>query len=349
MSQAMRHIWVCFCGVGLLAVFASPTGARPGQVAAAEWLPPTPADGKQFSVGAGEPFRLSLVATTRGALDATVAIDAAGVPAGATFRTTAGNPAGATVSWVPSNAQVGRRFSLTFTADPDDPGIGPARRHFVVRVRALATTFTLSSKATETYRYAFVMRRVVARTAPSRAAAPVARLARLTPERTTNLVLALDGRRTSESVWIHVRLPILPNNTTGWVPRRTLSDWKVVRTRLVVDRTRLTADLYRFGKRVFFARVAIGQPQWPTPPGEFYIRNQLYGFDDPFYGPIAFGTNARSPVLTDWPGGGFIGIHGTNQPQLVPGRVSHGCIRLTNRDIVRLAKLMPVGTPLTVL
>jgi lipoprotein-anchoring transpeptidase ErfK/SrfK len=67
-----------------------------------------------------------------------------------------------------------------------------------------------------------------------------------------------------------------------------------------------------------------------------------------FYGPIAFGTSAQSATLTDWPGGGFVGIHGTDRPDLVPGRISHGCIRLRNADILRLAKLMPVGTPLEI-
>lgn len=67
-----------------------------------------------------------------------------------------------------------------------------------------------------------------------------------------------------------------------------------------------------------------------------------------FYGPLAFGTSARSPVLTDWPDGGFVGIHGTDRPGSLPGRVSHGCIRMRNPDIVRLGKLMPVGTPITV-
>ena len=66
------------------------------------------------------------------------------------------------------------------------------------------------------------------------------------------------------------------------------------------------------------------------------------------YGPIAFGTSARSAVLTDWPGGGFVGVHGTNEPQLIPGRVSHGCIRLRNPDILHLARLLPVGTPVTI-
>ena len=96
------------------------------------------------------------------------------------------------------------------------------------------------------------------------------------------------------------------------------------------------------------AKVGVGRAAWPTPAGEFYIRDKVSGFDDPFYGPVAFGTSARSAVLTDWPGGGFVGIHGTNEPGLIPGRISHGCVRMRNEDIVRLARLMPVGTPLTI-
>jgi lipoprotein-anchoring transpeptidase ErfK/SrfK len=44
----------------------------------------------------------------------------------------------------------------------------------------------------------------------------------------------------------------------------------------------------------------------------------------------------------------MIGIHGTNEPSLIPGRISHGCIRMRNHRIRRLARLMPVGTPLTI-
>ena len=71
-------------------------------------------------------------------------------------------------------------------------------------------------------------------------------------------------------------------------------------------------------------------------------------YASPFYGPVAFGTSARSSVLTDWPASGFVGIHGTNRPELLPGRVSHGCIRLRNEDIRELARLMPIGTPITI-
>jgi lipoprotein-anchoring transpeptidase ErfK/SrfK len=197
--------------------------------------------------------------------------------------------------------------------------------------------------------WAPVIRPVVARAAPSQSAPTVGRLTTRTPERTANLVLAL-GRKTDARgrIWTRVRLPVLPNNTIGWVPRGSLGGLAAVRTRLVVDLQGLTATLYRGGRQVFRAPVGVGRSQWPTPRGEFYVRSRLASYRSPFYGPIAFGTSARSAVLTDWPAGGFVGIHGTNQPELLPGRVSHGCIRLRNADIIRLARLLPIGTPLTI-
>ena len=69
---------------------------------------------------------------------------------------------------------------------------------------------------------------------------------------------------------------------------------------------------------------------------------------DPVYGPWAFGTGAYS-ALSDWPGGGVVGIHGTNAPQLIPGRPSHGCVRVPNGALERLQRLMPVGTPVRIL
>ena len=207
--------------------------------------------------------------------------------------------------------------------------------------------FALSGKG-NVWRWSFVIRRVVARAEPRPDGAELMRLRTLTPERTQNLVLVLERQLVGGRPWVRVRLPMLPNNTTGWVPREALGGYETVRTHLFVDTRRLRLRLERRGRTVLRARIGVGRSRWPTPRGEFYVRNELRGFDSPMYGPVAFGTSARSAVLTDWPGGGFIGIHGTNRPGLLPGRVSHGCIRLRNRDILRLARLMPVGTPLTI-
>jgi lipoprotein-anchoring transpeptidase ErfK/SrfK len=199
------------------------------------------------------------------------------------------------------------------------------------------------------YRYAAVARPVAARRAPGAAGPVVGRLATITPEGTTNIVLVLGrAREAGGRLWVRVRLPVLPNNTTGWVPRASLGGYEEIHTRLVVDSERFIATLLRNGRPIFRAHVGVGEPAWPTPTGEFYVRNKLTDFDNAFYGPVAFGTSARSAVLTDWPAGGFVGIHGTNQPELLPGRVSHGCIRMRNEDILELARLMPVGTRLTI-
>jgi len=193
-----------------------------------------------------------------------------------------------------------------------------------------------------------VLRPVNARAEPDESARVVTRLMQTTPEETTNLVIVLRTVVVAGTAWSNVRLPILPNNSTAWVPRASLGPTNVVDTHLVVDRAALRATLYRHGRAVFSAAVGIGTPRAPTPAGEFYIRDRLTSYHDPFYGPIAFGTSARSPVLTDWPAGGYVGIHGTDQPSLLPGRVSHGCIRMKNADILKLAKLLPIGTPLTI-
>jgi hypothetical protein len=194
-----------------------------------------------------------------------------------------------------------------------------------------------------------VLRPVTARAAPSAEASALANLSTQTPEGTANVVLVLDRiEDATGALWAHIRLPVLPNGTTGWVPRGSLSGYHAVRTHLIVDLGRLTATLLSGQRVVFRVRVGVGRLNWPTPRGEFYVRDRLRSLNSPFYGPVAFGTSARSSVLTEWPAGGFIGIHGTDQPDLLPGRVSHGCIRMRNSDILRLARLMPVGTPLTI-
>ncbi|MDQ5831984.1 MAG: L,D-transpeptidase, partial [Actinomycetota bacterium] len=103
--------------------------------------------------------------------------------------------------------------------------------------------------------------------------------------------------------------------------------------------------LYRSGRRIWQSRIGVGKPSTPTPAGSFWIRERIK-VPDPhrIYGPWVFGTSAYSG-LSAWPGGGVIGIHGTDQPYLIPGRPSHGCIRMENPAINRLARLMPIGTP----
>ena len=205
------------------------------------------------------------------------------------------------------------------------------------------------SSARHLSRWTVVRTPTAAHAEPSAGSAVVARLGATAPEGTPNVLTVLRARTGADGrVWVEARLPVLPNGTVGWIRRSALGPYQTVTTRLVIDRSRLQATLYRNGKIIFKAPVGVGTNAWPTPAGEFTVRSELTRYASSFYGPVAFGTTARSAVLTDWPGGGFVGIHGTDAPQLLPGRVSHGCVRLDNRDILRLTALMPVGTPVTI-
>ena len=149
--------------------------------------------------------------------------------------------------------------------------------------------------------------------------------------------------------WVKIRVPMRPNGRTGWVPRDALGHFYEVHTQLIVDRHKLRATLYRSGKKIWSAPVGVGKASTPTPAGHFYIRERIKALQGgTIYGPYAFGTSDYS-TLSEWPGGGIVGIHGTNEPQLIPGRPSHGCIRLTNAKVTQLWRLMPLGTPVRVL
>ena len=242
---------------------------------------------------------------------------------------------------------IGAAVAVVLVAGPSTPS--PAESALPASPRSALAPENVALGPRPAAYWAPVVADTVARSRPSGEVA-VAAVPRRTPEGTANIVLILGGaERRSGTLWVRVRAPGLPDDVRGWVPRSALGGYTAVRTRLVVDRARLTATLLRDRRPLLRSRVAVGKPSTPTPSGDFYVRNQLRKYESPFYGPVAFGTSARSAEATDWPAGGFVGIHGTDRPDLIPGRVSAGCIRMSNRDIVRLARLMPVGTPVTVL
>lgn len=185
---------------------------------------------------------------------------------------------------------------------------------------------------------------------PTKSSKVVGRLRFQTEDGPLEVYLALESYLDRAGrLWIRVRLPMRPNGRAGWVVRDALGPLRVVTTKLRVDRRTLRATLYRSGRKTWSSRIGVGKDGTPTPRGRFWVRERLRNLGgNGVYGPWAFGTAAYSS-LSEWPGGGVIGIHGTNEPELLPGRVSHGCIRVPNDKISRLAKIMPIGTPVEIL
>jgi len=206
------------------------------------------------------------------------------------------------------------------------------------------------SNETTLSRWAYVLEATPARRLPKMESKVVKRLKTYTSDGTPELVLLLQRvKRKDGSVWVKVRLPMRPNGRTGWVPRPRLGRFRKVRQQLVVDRRRFRATLFDNGRAVWSSRIGVGEPRWPTPTGRYYVRERLIPREkNGIYGVFAFGTSAYSDVLTDWPGGGVIGIHGTNQPGILPGRVSHGCVRVPNKNIRELRGMVSLGTPILI-
>ena len=230
-------------------------------------------------------------------------------------------------------------------AEAPQPAPKPRARHHqpAPRLRRLSNEFSRS-------RWAYVFAATWARSRPDAHARRIKRLGTYTPDGTPEVVLLLsDYRRRDGKVWVRVRLPMRPNGRTGWLPRSRLGAYRLTPLSLTIDRGRQRATLYRRGKPVWRAPVGVGRPNWPTPPGHFYVRSRLLPLDTGgIYGIFAFGTSAYSNVLTDWPRGGMVGVHGTNEPGLIPGRISHGCVRVRNSSMARLRALMGLGTPVRI-
>jgi len=178
----------------------------------------------------------------------------------------------------------------------------------------------------------------------------IARLRWLTEDGFPEVYLALRGYRDARGRdWIKLRIPMRPNGRRGWVRRAALGSLRVTHSWLVVDRDLRRISFYEDGVRRWKAPVGIGKASTPTPAGRFWIRER-FRVTDPAspYGPYALGTAAYANV-SDWPGGGVVGLHGDfGDPGSIPGRPSHGCIRLRSRDVKWLARHAGVGTPLLV-
>ena len=132
---------------------------------------------------------------------------------------------------------------------------------------------------------------------------------------------------------------------------------KPVVTRVEVDKTSQTVKAFANSELVAFFPATVGSDEKPTPSGVLkvisidanphYRYNPDYKFKE-VKSRRAFTINPgpNNPVGTYWIGlsaEGY-GIHGTANPSKVSKAESHGCVRLTNWDIDKLAKLVKKGT-----
>jgi lipoprotein-anchoring transpeptidase ErfK/SrfK len=150
--------------------------------------------------------------------------------------------------------------------------------------------------------------------------------------------------------WLNVQIPTRPNGATAWVRHSDVSIRRVP-NHIVVQLSARRLTLYQGEQVLGQYRVAIGAPSGPTPTGDFFIDGVVrLSPDTGVYGSGQLSVTAFSDVYHSFGGGvGEIAIHGTNDPALIGGTVSHGCLRMVNSDWLQVAAQAPTGTPVQIL
>jgi lipoprotein-anchoring transpeptidase ErfK/SrfK len=161
--------------------------------------------------------------------------------------------------------------------------------------------------------------------------------------------LVLLERRDAGQGWLEVFLPVRPNGSTGYV---RAADVKATSHsfHIAVHLAAFNLKVYDGDRVILDAPIAEAADNTPTPGGLYYT-NMLLKPPDPNgpYGTYAYGLSGYSDTLTSFGGGpGQLGIHGTNEPAKMGQKVSHGCIRLRNQDIEKLAPILPLGVPVQI-
>jgi lipoprotein-anchoring transpeptidase ErfK/SrfK len=127
--------------------------------------------------------------------------------------------------------------------------------------------------------------------------------------------------------------------------------------RLEVDKIAQTVKAFgKAGELIAFFPASVGSDEKPTPGGVLKVTsidarpNYRYNPDYKFKGiksreAFTIKPGPNNPAGSHWIGlsaEGY-GIHGTPNPSKVSKSESHGCVRLTNWDVDRLAKLLKKG------
>ncbi len=148
--------------------------------------------------------------------------------------------------------------------------------------------------------------------------------------------------------WVEVKVPVRPNGSTGWV-RKSDVGFATTTMRIEVDVSDRLLTVYDGDTIVFETVGAVGRDAYPTPIGEWYLRDVIPWHEESVYGPWVMALSAFSEQIDEINGGqAVVALHGTSQPDKLGSAVSLGCVRLSNDDITTVASLVPVGSPVVI-
>jgi len=108
-------------------------------------------------------------------------------------------------------------------------------------------------------------------------------------------------------------------------------------------------EVLRDGRVLLRARAATGAPSSPTPPGRYFVTDRVAMPGGGAFGTFAFGLSGiQTDLPAGWTGGDQLAIHGTDDPSSIGTSASAGCLRVSERVLARLRRLLRPGTPVVI-
>ena len=168
-----------------------------------------------------------------------------------------------------------------------------------------------------------------------------------------HVLLVMDSTTYKGREWLRVALPDRPNGSTGWIRedfvRLDTTPWRVT-----INRAAHMVTVYRNGRKQRSFLSVLGAAATPTPRGLYAVYEKLPQPNPKgFLGPWALHLTAFSNVLFNYGGGpGRVAIHGRDGASLndpLGSDRSHGCIRIDDPNVIWMARVIPLGTPVLII
>lgn len=165
-------------------------------------------------------------------------------------------------------------------------------------------------------------------------------------------VVALDLHSELENQLLEMEIPQLPS--LGNSDLYLLSPNQIVNIQVVISLKKRRVYVYKKDQEIASFPIAVGKKGWETPQGNFEIIHMVEApsWQNPWSGKVT-PPGPNNPLGDRWigfwtDGNNTIGFHGTPGEHLIGQAVSHGCVRMKNKDVKALFDLVKIGTPVIV-
>lgn len=237
---------------------------------------------------------------------------------------------------------------LLVTARAEGSGTSqPAAAEAAARPSPIATAS--AAPQVERWMVAKAVKAVTVYRRPSTAAGVKARLGKVNVNDYPTVFLVHGTRIVDGVTWYDVYVAMRPNGSRGWVREGAVAIYTTT-AEIEIDLSERTLTVARRGQEVGTFPVAVGKPGLETPTGRFFVNQKLRPPAGSVFGALAIGISAFQMKLPAgaWEQGGPVAIHGTDQPQLIGQAVSHGCVRMRDKDVLKVGDWVPTGSPVVI-